>query len=85
MAFSDHQAAVQQAEMTRQSAVAGLQADAANYSYIRYNGVVYSTLQAAINAASIAFYRACLASALANNVTPAPYIEGLRNLGTGGA
>jgi hypothetical protein len=83
--MTTHQQNVQQAEMVRQGSMAALQTDAAFFSYLTLNGVTYPTLQAALKAVDISFYRACLASAIANNITPSAYIEALKNLGTGGA
>ena len=40
--------------------------------------------QAASATAEITFYRTCLASALANNCSPVPFIRALQTLGTGG-
>jgi len=41
-------------------------------------------LQRATVAAEITYNRTCLASARANGANPSPYMEALRNLGTGG-
>jgi hypothetical protein len=40
--------------------------------------------QATVKAADIAYYRACVTSALANGVTPQQFMTALRELGTGG-
>jgi len=41
--------------------------------------------QVNLKAAEITFYRAARASAIANGVSPAPFISALMELGTGGA
>lgn len=64
-----HQAAVLAAETLRQSAMTALGA---------------APPQAAVSATEIAFYRAALASAIANGCSPEQYIMALRELGTGG-
>ena len=40
--------------------------------------------QATVKAAEISFYRACLASAIANGCQPGVFIRALMDLGTGG-
>lgn len=40
--------------------------------------------QATVKAAEIIFYRACLASALANGVQSGAFVRALQDLGTGG-
>lgn len=45
---------------------------------------VASVTQAAARTADIAFYRAALASAVANSVDPGPFIRALMDLRTGG-
>jgi hypothetical protein len=41
--------------------------------------------QSVVTQAAIAKYRALRASAIANGISPAPYISALRELGTGGS
>jgi hypothetical protein len=41
--------------------------------------------QLATRAANVKFFRACLASALVNNINPVPYMDGLRENGTSGS
>jgi hypothetical protein len=77
MSLADHQGAVQQAEMIRQVALAKAQNSAAEFSLI-------GDLQSATNAIQITYFRACLASATANEISPVPYMTALRDLGTGG-
>jgi hypothetical protein len=48
---------------------------------IRGVTVAAATTQAQATAAEITFYRACLASGLANNVGIGPYLAALRQLG----
>jgi hypothetical protein len=69
-----HETTVNLAESTRQVAVA--QAIAAGGGSV--------AVQANIKAAEIAFYRSCVASALANNVQSGIFRTALVHLGTGG-
>jgi hypothetical protein len=50
---------------------------------VKQSAIMAATTQSAANAAETVFLRACLASALANNVSPSTYLYGLRQL-TGG-
>ncbi len=78
-----HESNVAQAEMIRQSAVAQLQAEAANFGWLTVQGVNYGgpsnfNLQAAQRATDVAYFRACIASALSNGISPAPYLSALK-------
>lgn len=46
------------------------------------NALAVATTQAAANTAATAHFNRCIALALAAGVSPAVYIEGLRNVGT---
>jgi len=50
----------------------------------RQVAVAAAANQAAARAAEIAHYRTCRASAIANNCSPAPFIQALLDMGTGG-
>ena len=50
----------------------------------RQVAVAAATIQAAARTAEITHYRACLASAVANNCGATQFINALRELGTGG-
>jgi hypothetical protein len=71
---SAHQATAGNAEMTRQVAVAAAVAA----------GGGSAAIQLAIRNAEITFYRAVVASCLANGLQSSGFREALRNLGTGG-
>lgn len=51
---------------------------------VRQAAGVAGVSQATMRTAEIAFYRACLASANARGVSPAPFQDALLTLGTGG-
>jgi hypothetical protein len=59
---------------------------ACNLSEMTRQGAVAAAIgnQATIRTAEIVHYRACLASALANNCQPGVFIRALMDLGTGG-
>jgi hypothetical protein len=50
----------------------------------RQVAVAAAGTQAAVTAAELIYYRACKTSALANGVSPVPFITALHDLGTGG-
>jgi hypothetical protein len=60
--------------------------DACNLSEMTRQSAVASQTgnQANIKAAEIIFYRACLASALANGLQSGAFVRALQDLGTGG-
>jgi hypothetical protein len=74
-------------EAQHQATVAAIQQPNSTFLAGGSGGVPTPTLlqqQQATRAADIAFYRACLASANANNVNPHQFIAALQELGTGG-
>ena len=82
-----HRAAFNAAEGVRQAAMAAILAggEAVTTMISGPTGPTPSPGSArATRAANIAFHRACLASAIANGVSPAPYTAALMELGTGG-
>lgn len=56
-----------------------------NSEATRQIAVAAATTQSAARTADIAHYRACVASALANNCGATQFINALRELGTGGS
>ena len=61
--------------------------DACNLSEMTRQGAVATAAgnQATIRTLEIAHYRACLASAIANNCQPGAFVRALQDLGTGGS
>ena len=78
-----HQSAVNQSEMLRQADEgAALTAFAIVGGFLGNDPIA---LAAALDAAAIAHYRRCVASALANGVDVGQYTTALQTLGTGGS
>jgi hypothetical protein len=88
MSFSEHpihQANVQQAETVRQAAIAlALLNGTGATTRVGGTGLFLPGVGPAITAAEVTYNRACLASAIANGLSPVPYITVLKSLGTGG-
>jgi hypothetical protein len=80
-----HDAAVTQAEVARQATLATILIAGNAATTIIYGGPSGPTPQngaaMADREADVIFYRACVASAVANNLSPAPYLTALRELG----
>jgi hypothetical protein len=74
----------QQSETQRQSEEANAIPANANDAWLRVEGSAFSSLQIALNAASIAHYRRLLAAALANGLDTGVWSTALAQLGTGG-
>jgi hypothetical protein len=56
-----------------------------NAESVRQAAVAAASTQAAVTAAEITYYRACLASAKTNNCGVEVYISALKSLGTSGS
>jgi len=83
MGMAEHQAAAAQAEAKFQAALGP--ANLQNNSGIpQAGGIPVSVSQSVATQAAIAKYRALRQSAIANGISPAPYISALQDLGTGG-
>jgi hypothetical protein len=87
MGYPEHQTALMVSEGRRQSDMAGIGVGGESTTTIITGPTGLTPLngaQRATRAADISHYRRCLVSALANNISPAPYTSALRELGTGG-
>jgi hypothetical protein len=84
MGILEHQAAVAQSEQIRLQALGPLTVQ--NQPSAGPPALPVAPLsQVAVNNITIAHYRRLRASAIANGITPAPYIAALQSLGTGGS
>jgi hypothetical protein len=78
---ANHQAVVMRAEAVRQAAIASALASGEASTTILPSGTPQNGLSRAIKAADAAFNKTCLASALANGLSPSVYMTALRELG----
>jgi hypothetical protein len=78
-----HMTTVNLSETQMQADTAAAAVEDAAHGFIVYNGVTYPDLPTATRAISTAHYRRCYLSAVAQNISIAPYQDALATLGTG--